>query len=69
MSTSAQVVPSVILRLSAVIAMTGMSRSSIYAGIADGTFPKQIKLGARSMGFIQAEVNAWIENRIASSRA
>ena len=33
------------LRLPQVKASTGLSKSSIYARIAEGTFPKQIPLG------------------------
>jgi len=39
-----------ILRLPSVIELTGLSRSSIYAQIAHGTFPKQVSLGARAVG-------------------
>jgi len=36
-----------LLRLPDVKAVTGLSKSTIYAKIADGTFPKQISLGPR----------------------
>ena len=38
------------IRLPQVIEMTGMSRSYIYARIAQEAFPKQIQLGSRSVG-------------------
>lgn len=57
---------SVLLRIPAVIALTGLSRSSIYARIAKGSFPRQVDLGGgRAVGFIQAEIEDWIDSRIA----
>ena len=45
-----------ILKRSTVESVTGMSRSTIYAKIAEGTFPKPIRLTARSVGWIEQEV-------------
>jgi prophage regulatory protein len=58
-----------ILRLPAVKARTGLARSTIYERIARNEFPTQVKLGARASGWIEAEVNAWLERRIADSRS
>lgn len=55
------------LRLPAVEDRSGLKRSSIYAGVADGTFPAPIPLGARAVGWDEAEVDAWIEARIADA--
>ena len=57
-----------ILRLTDVIAMTGLSRSSIYLRMVQGKFPKKINLGSRAVGWISSEVNEWIEERIRESR-
>lgn len=57
-----------ILRRKAVEDRTGLSRSSIYAGMADGSFPKQISLGAKSVGWLEPEVDGWIAARVAASR-
>lgn len=57
-----------IIKLSEVRNTTGLSGSSIYRMAAAGTFPKPIKLGERSSGWIGSEVEQWIEDRIASSR-
>lgn len=43
--------------------MTGLSRSSIYAAIKQGTFPAQLKLTARSSGWLESEVVEWREMR------
>ena len=60
--------PVVILRLAQVISRTALSRSTIYQLIANGDFPKQIKLGAYSVGWIEAEIDEWLSSRIAQSR-
>jgi prophage regulatory protein len=55
----------VLIRLPAVKAQTGIARTQIYAGIAAGTFPKPVRLGTRTVAWLQAEINAWIADRIA----
>jgi prophage regulatory protein len=44
---------------------TGESRSTIYKRIAEGIFPKPIKLGVKSVGWVEDEVAKYIEARIA----
>lgn len=58
-----------IIKLPEVISQTGLSRSSIYAKIEANEFPKSIGLGARSVGWIEEEINQWIEDRINLSRS
>lgn len=55
--------PDVLLRLPAVKARTGLSRSSIYLRIKRGNFPAPFALGARSVGWLESEVVAWIADR------
>ena len=57
-----------ILRIFEVAHRTGLARSSIYAKIQNGDFPRPIKLGARSVGWLEADVNQWIERQISRSR-
>jgi prophage regulatory protein len=57
-----------ILRLLAVKARTGLSRSTIYARVSQGTFPKPVSLGARAVGWVEAEVQEWLQRQIESSR-
>lgn len=57
-----------ILRLPVVMERTGLARSTIYAFVADGIFPKPIQLGPRSVGWVEGDVNKWIEQRITASR-
>jgi len=59
-----------ILKRQQVEAMTGFSRSTLYARIAAGEFPKPIKLGgpnSRSVGWPESVVNDWIEARMAEA--
>ena len=58
-----------ILRLPSVKVRTGLSRSSIYLRIAEGSFPKQISLGARAIGWLEADIEAWLNSRIKASRS
>lgn len=57
-----------ILRLPAVLHATGLSRSTIYQRVADGAFPRPVSLGGRSVGWLESEVEQWVERRIAESR-
>lgn len=58
-----------ILRRKQVELRTGLSRSTIYARIAEGLFPRPIDLGGgRAVGWIEAEIDDWVRSRIASSR-
>jgi prophage regulatory protein len=52
------------LKLKQVQKMTGLSRSTIYAYIDKGAFPKQVKLGERCVAWIEDEVIEWIDTRI-----
>ena len=58
-----------ILRRKQVEARTGLTRSPIYARIKAGTFPKPITLGSgRAVGWIEAEIDAWLTAQIEKSR-
>ena len=58
-----------ILRLPAVKARVGLSRSTIYLRVTQGTFPAPVSLGARAVGWIEAEVNEWLTAHVERSRA
>lgn len=55
-----------VLRRPQVEAKTGLSRSSIYAAIAAGSFPKPIRISisGKSVAWIADEVDRWLEDRI-----
>ena len=57
-----------ILRLPNVKTSTGLSRSTIYLRISQGTFPKPVKLGGRAVGWVQTEVQEWLQQQIEASR-
>ncbi len=57
-----------ILRLPEVIARVGLKRASIYAYIAHGSFPQQVSLGERAVGWLEKEIDAWIAARVSVSR-
>lgn len=57
-----------ILRLPAVKARTGLAPSTIYLRISEGSFPKPIRLGARAVGWLESEIEAWLSERIKASR-
>ena len=48
------------LRLPQVKQTTGLSKSTIYARIAEGTFPKQIPLGPRLVVWVESDIQNWI---------
>ena len=56
------------IRLQLVIEKCGKSRSSIYACMKNGTFPKAVKLGVRSTAWIEGEIDDWLHQRIRASR-
>ena len=57
-----------ILRLPAVKSRTGLSRSTIYLRMTSGTFPQSIRLGARAIGWVESDIEAWLERQIARAR-
>jgi prophage regulatory protein len=58
--------PDRIFRRPAVQDLTGLSRSTIYAMIASGTFPAPVKLGTRAVGWREADLNEWLASREAA---
>ncbi len=60
--------PKRILRLPIVLDRTGLSRSTVYQRVTDGKFPRPVSLGARAVGWIEAEVEEWIARQIEVSR-
>ena len=57
-----------ILRLPEVLTRIGLSKSTLYARIAENTFPKPINLGARAVGWLEDEIDAWLSQQIEISR-
>jgi prophage regulatory protein len=57
--------PHTFLRIQEVCNFTGLTRSGIYYLIREGTFPKAVPLGAKSVAWIQSEIKHWQEKCIA----
>jgi prophage regulatory protein len=51
-----------IIRLKTVLARTGLSRSTLYRKMADGTFPRQVPISVHGAGWHESAVNRWIAN-------
>jgi prophage regulatory protein len=52
-----------VLRLPAVSELTGLPRSTLYLYMKSNQFPKPVKLGLRSVGWIKEEVEDWLRER------
>lgn len=57
--------PDRIIRLKTVLARTGLSRSTLYRKIAEGTFPAQIKISVNGAGWRESDVNRWVDDPVA----
>ena len=57
-----------ILRLPRVMELTGLGRSSIYAQMSAGDFPRSISLGPRAIGWLASDIDEWVNARVAASR-
>jgi prophage regulatory protein len=49
-----------IIRLKTVLNRTGLSRSTLYRKIAEGTFPRQVPISVHGAGWHESAVNRWI---------
>lgn len=64
-----------LLRLKQVLELTGLGRSTVYDLMSqnspryDPSFPQSIKMTAATVCWVEAEIMAWIEGKIAQSRA
>ena len=57
------------MRLTEVQHKVGLSRSSIYLRISKGKFPTNISLGDRAVGWLEADIERWLDERITDSKA
>ena len=55
-----------LMRLTEVVELTGVSRSTIYRWMANGEFPRQISLGANTVAWLESDVEDWIHRRISN---
>jgi prophage regulatory protein len=57
-----------VLRLPTVKFRTGLSRSTIYLRVSQGSFPRPINLGSRAVGWLEGDVEAWLDLQINRSQ-
>jgi prophage regulatory protein len=57
-----------LIRRPEVESRTSLKRSTMYAYIKEGVFPRPIPLGARAVAWLSSEVDEWIEARIRAAR-
>lgn len=55
-----------ILRIKDVVRRTALGRTTILEQVAEGTFPRPIKLSKRAVGWLSAEVDKWLVERMAA---
>lgn len=51
-----------ILRIKTVLDRTGLSRSTLYRKVQNGTFPRQVRISTRCAGWRESAVTAWMRN-------
>jgi prophage regulatory protein len=56
--------PDRIIRLKTVLSRTGLSRSTIYRKITEGTFPAQIRISVNGAGWRESDINRWIADPV-----
>lgn len=57
-----------ILKIREVEERTGKKKSSIYQAVRAGTFPAQISLGPRASGWLNLDIERWLDERIHMSK-
>lgn len=61
--------PDRILRINTVLARTGLSRSTMYRKIQNGTFPKNVQISTRCAGWRESAIAEWLKNPVSYSAA
>jgi predicted DNA-binding transcriptional regulator AlpA len=67
--TSSKVEDVVFLRLPDVKAVTGLSKTSLYALIKEKSFPAPVRLGPRAVAWVKSEIRQWAVERVQASRS
>ena len=58
-----------ILRLPAVKAITGKSRTGIYNDMNRKLFPQSVPIGERAVGWLESDIEQWLNERVEKRRA
>ncbi|MCX7132418.1 helix-turn-helix transcriptional regulator [Aeromonas veronii] len=56
------------IRVREAVKKTGLSKSTIYDLMASGRFPQSVRLSARTVAFIESEVDQWMVDRVTAAR-
>ncbi|SMG28268.1 helix-turn-helix transcriptional regulator [Paraburkholderia susongensis] len=56
-----------VLRIDQVLAVVPLKKSTVYKAMKAGTFPRPIRLGLKAVGWLEADIQDWINGRIAAS--
>ena len=56
--------PDRIVRLKTILYRTGLSRSTIYRKIAEGTFPAQIRISTNGAGWKESDIDRWVADPV-----
>ncbi|PLP57120.1 DNA-binding protein [Mesorhizobium loti] len=56
--------PDRIIRLKSVLSRTGLTRSTLYRKIAEGSFPAQIRISVNGAGWHESEVDLWVADPV-----
>lgn len=56
--------PDRIIRLKTVLARTGLSRSTIYRKIREGTFPAQLRISSNGAGWHESDIDRWVADPV-----
>lgn len=56
--------PTVFLRLEQVQERIGLKTTAIYSRVKDGTFPRPVPLGGRTVAWVAAEIEEWMQKRM-----
>lgn len=56
------------IRVPEVLRRVGFGRTKLYELIRQGRFPEQVKIGPRTVAFVESEVDEWIETTVQNSR-
>ncbi len=56
--------PDRIIRMRTVLDRTGLSRSTLYRKIQDGTFPRQVQISVHGAGWRESAINGWIADPV-----
>ena len=60
--------PNTLIKLPTVKQRTTLSTSEIYRRIEAGTFPAQVRLGAKAVAWLEHEIDTWISEAVEQSR-